>query len=72
MTRGPNRRGPRGFAALRAGGAYGGVGDDSYPPPKSGAQKLRRPSRWRPLEQGLWRRPLSVWQNDSGGSGCAG
>ena len=33
-----------------------------YPPPKSGAQKLRWPSRWRPLEQGLWRRPLSVWQ----------
>ena len=24
------------------------------------------------LEQGLWRRPLSVWQNDSGSSGCAG
>ena len=40
----------------------------AYPPPKSGAQKLRRPSRWRPLEQGLWRRPLSVWQGGSGGS----
>jgi hypothetical protein len=26
-----------------------------YPPPKSGAQKLRRSSRWRSLEQGLWR-----------------
>ena len=30
------------------------------------------PSRWRPLEQGLWRRPLSEWQGGSGGSGCAG
>ena len=31
-----------------------------YPPPKSVgavARKLRRPSRWRPLEQVMWRRP---------------
>ena len=43
-----------------------------YPPPKSGAQKLRRSSRWRSPEQGRWRRPLSAWQGGSGGSGCAG
>ena len=33
-----------------------------YLPPKSAAQKLRRPSRWRPLEQVMWRRPPSVLQ----------
>ena len=59
-------------ALLRSAQAALSAASATLPPPKSGAQKLMAESFWRSLEQGLWRRPLSVWQGGSGGSGCTG
>ena len=57
---------------LRSAQAAMTAASETVPSAESAALKLRRPTRWRPPEQVLWRRPRSVLPGGSGGGGCAG